>query len=351
MRIIMIIPSLGGGGSERVLSSLVNDWTVNEICEVEVVVLTNTPDFYVIDDRVKIHRMGYVGGRFKVLGLIKTFLKLRMLIKDTDPDICLSFLRQSNIITLLSTVGLKKSVFISERDSPLVKVPKTLNLLRKKLYPRANGIIVQTEDYKNFVLKSSYSRNVAVIPNPVRDIRCDSDKREKIIINVGRLIPEKGQKYLLEAFSMCENVDEWKLVIVGDGILKNALVNRAKELGIDRRVTFVGTTKDVDHWLCKSSIFAFTSISEGFPNALAEAMSASLPCISFNCITGPKELITDDFNGYLVEVGDVSTFADRINKLMDSEVNRKRLGMKAKESTERLNLTHISKQYFDFLNN
>lgn len=351
MKILMVIPSLGGGGSERVLSSLANDWTVNGICKVEIVVLTNTPDFYVIDDRIKIHRMGYAGGRFKALALITTFLKLRLLIKNTKPDICLSFLRQSNIITLLSTIGLKNSVFISERDSPLVKVPKFFNILRKKLYPRANGIIVQTEDYKNFALKNLYSHNVAVIPNPVRDIKCNSDKREKIIINVGRLIPEKGQKYLLEAFSLCEKADEWKLVIVGDGILRDALVNRAKELGIDRRVTFVGTTKDVDHWLCKSSIFAFTSISEGFPNALAEAMSASLPCVSFNCMTGPKELITNDSNGYLVEVGDISTFADRIDRLMESEVNRKRLGIKAKESTERLDLTHISKQYFSFLNN
>ena len=352
MKVLLVIPSLGAGGAERVISGLANDWCHKNRCEIEIAVLSNAPAFYQIDERIKIHRLGYRGGQgvfFKVFGLICVLFRLRKLMRSITPNVCMSFIRESNIITILASRWLGLKIVISERDSSKAIVSRVYRLLRKTLYPLADGLIVQTEDYKDFILKEVGLISLKVIPNPVRNIKCELGNREKIIVNVGRLIEEKGQGYLLEAFSLCKHAEDWKLVILGDGILKNSLISKADELGVIERVKFLGQTKDVDSWLCRSSVFAFSSISEGFPNALAEAMSASLPCVSFDCVAGPRDLINDGLNGYLVEVGDVAAFARRIDELIQSASLRAEIGCRAKSDSEKLDFAYISEEYFDFL--
>lgn len=346
----MIIPSLGSGGAERVLSSLANDWSVRKNCIVEIVVLMKGEDFYQINENIKIHRLDYDSKKsIKIFSLLKLILNLRSLIISIKPDICFSFIRQSNILTLLASKGLNCKVVISERDSPKTPISNIYTYLRKKLYPLCDGLIVQTQCYKEFVTQHIGKINQKVIPNPVRNISTNNIIRENIVISVGRLIPIKGHEYLLRAFSKCRNKGGWQLVILGDGILKDQLSEQAKQLGIQNQVKLIGATRQVDQWLAKSSIFAFTSVSEGFPNALAEGMSASLPCVSFNCITGPKDLIKNEKNGYLVEVGDVDNFSKKLDMLMQSEDLRQEIGKNAKSVANSLDYIKISEKYFSFL--
>ena len=350
MKILMIIPSLGSGGAERVLSSLANDWVKRKKCDIELAILMDSKDFYTIDKNIKVHRIGYIpGSSNKVLGIFNLALNLRKLIKDIKPDVCFSFIRESNIVTLISTLGVPTKVVISERDSPKAQVSKFYNYLRKLLYPLCNGLIVQTNDYREFITKSVGNINQVVIPNPVRDIDINRYNREKIIISVGRLIPVKGHKYLIDAFSKCKSNQDWKLVILGEGALRQDLEQQINKLNLQDKVVLVGAVHNVDDWLRKSSIFAFTSLSEGFPNALAEGMSASLPCVSFNCITGPKDLIKNEKNGYLVEVGDVDNFSKKLDMLMQSEDLRQEIGKNAKSVANSLDYIKISEKYFLFL--
>lgn len=350
MKILMIIPSLGSGGAERVLSSLANDWVKRKKCDIELAILMDSKDFYTIDKNIKVHRIGYIpGSSNKVLGIFNLALNLRKLIKDIKPDVCFSFIRGSNIVTLISTLGVPTKVVISERDSPKTPVSKFYNYLRKILYPLCNGLIVQTNDYKDFVVNSIGNINQVVIPNPVRDINTNKNSREKIIISVGRLIPVKGHKYLIDAFSKCKSNQDWKLVILGEGALRKDLEQQINKLNLQDKVVLVGAVHNVDDWLRKSSIFAFTSLSEGFPNALAEAMSASLPCVSFDCITGPKDLIEHEESGYLVDVGNVSDFSNKLDILMGSKKLREEFGEKSKITANTLDLKSISERYFAFL--
>lgn len=346
----MIIPSLGSGGAERVLSSLANDWINRKNCNIELAILMDSNDFYTIDKSIKVHRMGYMpGSSNKALGIFDLVLNLRKLIKDIKPDVCFSFIRQCNIITLISTLGLETKVLISERDSPKTSVSKFYNYLRKFLYPLCDGLIVQTNDYKDFVIKLIGNINQVVIPNPVRDINSNKDNREKIIISVGRLIPVKGHKYLIDAFYKCKNNQDWKLVILGEGALRKDLEMQINKLNLQDKIFLVGAVPSVDDWLRKSSIFAFTSLSEGFPNALAEAMSASLPCVSFDCITGPKDLIEHGKSGYLVDIGNIDDFSEKLDILMSSKKLREELGKKSKETANTLEFGSISDRYFAFL--
>lgn len=352
MKIFLVIPSLGSGGAERVMSILANEWVKKSDCIIDLVLLSADKDFYDVDPRITIHRLGYVGGRgmvSKLLGALQGVLKFRALLKKQNPDVVLSFIREANIFTLISAVFTDVNVVISERDSSSFVVSPMYSLLRKITYQWAHGIIVQTEQYKNFIASEIGNKKIKVIPNPVKKIEFREVEKELIILNVGRLIKEKGQSYLLRAFEKSRNSMNWQLIFLGDGPLRDGLVDEARRLGISERVHFLGAKKDIDAWLNKASIFAFPSVSEGFPNALAEAMSAGLPCVSFDCVAGPKDLISDGVNGFLIEVGDVDGFAMRLDDLMSSGDLRQQFSIAAKEIAKKLEIGMISDEYYSFL--
>lgn len=352
MKIALVIPSLGSGGAERVISMLANHWANRSDCAVDLVVLSAGQAFYEIDPRVTVHQLGYIGGKggaTKVIGLLRGGSMLRSTLKKIKPDVVLSFIREANILTLLFTRFLGVKVVISERDSSAAIVSPLYSYLRRLTYPWANGIIVQTEQYKRFIVKEVCNDRVGVIANPVRKIERFQIEKEKVVITVGRLIEEKGQSYLLKAFKKSKHASDWRLVILGDGALKASLAAEAVRLGISERVIFIGATKDVDRWLGMASIFAFPSVSEGFPNALAEAMSAGLPCISFNCVAGPSDIIADGVNGFLVDVCDVDGLADRLDRLMSSSELRENFASAASLVSSRFDANQISNEYYSFL--
>ena len=120
------------------------------------------------------------------------------------------------------------------------------------------------------------------------------------------------------------------------------------QLKIQDKVELLGSVKNVDSWLAKSSIFAFPSISEGFPNALAEAMISGIACVSFDCKTGPSDLIINEVNGFLIKVGDVHNFTLKIQKLIDNAELNEKISMEARKISDQLNSKTISQIYFEF---
>jgi len=192
---------------------------------------------------------------------------------------------------------------------------------------RVNGIIAQTSKAAE-VYGSKYSCPIRIIPNFLRNLKVYNVERQEQIINVGHYSFEKGQHYLIKSFAKL-NAPTWKLVIVGDGPKRKELNDLAEILGIKDRVIFKGYQKDVDYFLSQSKIFAFTSIIEGYPNALIEAMATPLPVVSFNCEAGPSDIIIDGENGFLVEVGDIDTFGQRLQELIDNPELRDRIQERA----------------------
>lgn len=236
-----------------------------------------------------------------------------------------------------------------DRSNPKKKHPILIRLLRKITYKNATGIIAQTSLSKEQLWKQTKNKNIKIIPNPIREVKLYSNlDREKIIINIGRLVPEKGQKYLLEAFSLLES-SEWKLVILGDGPLRQSLTDLAKNLGIQDRLIMPGSVKNVDEWLARSSIFAFSSISEGFPNALIEAMAAGLPCISFDCDAGPRDIIKDGKNGFLIPNKNTHLLTKKLNELIKHPNIAKDISNSALDVRNDFAKNHISKILFDFI--
>jgi glycosyltransferase involved in cell wall biosynthesis len=349
LKIILVIPTLKQGGAERVMSELANEFS-NKKHEVHLCLLAGGEHFYTLNKNIKVYNFGFENKGFinKLFLEIKIFFKLRNLFKSIKPNFILSFMTKYNIFTIIASSFLKVNVFISDRNNPKKSISYSLRLLRKLTYKYATGIIAQTYLSKKIIQKITKHKNIEVIPNPLKNIIKYPDiRREKIILNVGRMIPEKGQKYLIESFSKIEN-NNWKIVILGDGPLYEALQEKAKELNLSEKVIMIGSVKNIDKWLAKSSIFAFPSISEGFPNALVEGMSSGLPCISFDCDTGPRDIIHDGENGYLIPLKDIDIFSERLEILMNNENLRIEIGEKATEIQNSLEINNITNRFLTF---
>lgn len=351
MKIVLVIPTLRQGGAERVLSELANNFS-HVGHEVHLCLLAKSEDFYAVEPSVFIHRLGFEnrGPVFKIISEATTFFRFRRLLIKEKPEVVLSFMAKFNIFTIIATRFLKLKVFISDRDNPRNKRTFKRNMLCKLTYKHATGIIAQTNLAKEILDAFTKNKNVKVIPNPVKKIdNTFGIPKEKIILNVGRMVTEKGQKYLIEAFDKMEDKN-WKLVILGDGELRLALEKQIDNLNINDRVLMPGATKNIDEWLAKAAVFGFSSVSEGFPNALVEALATGLPCISFDCDAGPSDLIVDGVNGRLIKCRDTLALTKALNEICENSAMREKLGNKAKEINEKLDPNKIANEFLDFFN-
>lgn len=349
--VVVFIPTLGAGGAERVASILANTWHSYPGLRVTVLLMFEDEIFYPVDPGVKLVGLGLQPNLTplkKVRALTKAFGSFRKAVLAEQPAFVLSFMNKYNVFCLAALTGSGVPVIVSERDSPTEPGRRLNWLLREWLYPRAKGIITQSKLSEQHLIKRRCHTNIAVISNPVDNLTPQStEPREKIVLNVARLVPKKGHSDLLEAFARADAGD-WRLVLCGDGPLRPELEKQARTLGIGDKVLFEGTVKNVWRWYARASVFAFTSYFEGFPNALAEAMSAGVAPVSYDCPTGPAELIEDGKNGFLVPVGNVDEFAQRLKALTADPDLTRQISAHATAVADRLEVSVVAKEYFDF---
>lgn len=348
-KVALILPGISSGGSERVMIELVWYLSVRNDIEVSLISLTKGEIFFKLPQNINYLEPGFYHRNYnRFVFTLKTFLFLRNKLKEINPFSLISFGGKYNSFVLLASLGLKINTFISDRSRPSISYGRFLDLINKVLYLKANGIIAQTNRAKDTHLSILQHSNIRVIGNPIRSIQGTNFKRENIILNVGRFIKSKNQHLLLRYFSEIENKN-WRLVFVGDGEELNNVKIKAIELGLNNKVDFPGIVKNINEYYLRSKIFAFTSSSEGFPNALGEAMSAGCACISFDCEAGPSDLIDDGKNGYLIERMNHNDYKEKLQRLMTDEKLRLEFVMKAKVKIEEFSIEKIGKKYVDFI--
>lgn len=196
------------------------------------------------------------------------------------------------------------------------------------------------------------SEHVITIPNIV-DLqnKTHSSLQNKTALFAGRFTYEKGVSRLLEAWKIVvEKRRDWTLKLVGEGDQKEVLVNQCKALGIEDCIVFEGMTKNMVKEYCNSSLFLLASRFEGFGLVLAEAMQCGVPCVSFDCLYGPADIIDNEKNGMLVENGNIEKFAEAVLKLIDDEEQRKSMGMAAIEKAKSYLPENIMPQWIELFN-
>lgn len=348
-KIALVIPSLNAGGMERVMSELANYFASKSELEVFLIVYTKGQIFFELNQNIKLIMPDFVfRKKRKIWYTIKTLIFLRRAIIKIKPYSVLSFGETYNSFVLLSTLFLKTNVFVSDRSKPDKSWGIFHESLRRMLYPKASGIIAQTSYAKSFISKETSHSNIEIIPNPVLHGTQFNPLNNKVILSVGRLIKTKKIDILIKIFSELDNND-WNLWIVGDGPDRKTLEKISKELGIYNKVTFWGNQKDIQSFYYQGAIFAFTSVSEGFPNAILEAMSAGLPCIAFDCIAGPSDLIQDGFSGFLIPEMDEISYRKKLTLLMNENKTRSKMGKNAHAISLNYSIEKVGNSYINFL--
>ena len=176
-------------------------------------------------------------------------------------------------------------------------------------------------------------RPVKVINNAVQYYpKEENPLTAKSVIYVGRAEYEKAPDRLIEVWQIvAQHHPDWTLRMFCTGAMLDELKAKVKEYGLERQVRFMPPTKDMEHEYMTSSLCVLTSRFEGFPVVLQEAMGCGLPCVSFNCPSGPRYIINDGKDGYLVNDGDIPAFAEKVCLLMDDAPLRRQLGRQAKQ--------------------
>jgi len=347
-KICLVGGGLQGGGQERAIVNLAN-YLVNKGWSVSIISLFKTEQFYPTDDRIIIEWPNIIRSKHhRLIYALKMLPYIRRTIKESKPDVILSFGEWFNPFVLLSTRFLDVPVYLSDRMGPLMKLDPIIQVSRRLTYRHADGVIVQTKIAAEIVKKLTNSNNIRIIPNPLNPINCEVSNKVKRIITIGRLSKEKGHIHLIRAFNKIK-YNDWSLSIIGDGPEKEFLQNETERLKINNRIHFHGHLKDFSVLLGESEIFVLPSLHEGFPNALLEAMSVPLACISSNCIAGPADIIKHGINGLLVKPGDENDLKEAIIKLIENPELRKSLAEEAYKVRDRYNYEKIADEYVKFI--
>lgn len=347
--VAFVLQGLGAGGSERIVSLVSSHlaekgWTVTIFAFEDV---SATP-YYRHHQAVRIVQLGLKArkmGPFSSIGaLFARASALRAGFKNASPDLIVSFLTRTNVMSVIAARGLRIPVVVSERNNPeLQTVGPVWERLRRWTYPRAVGLITMTRGAMEYFPKRMRRRewvipNPAVLPAAARAHRPEG----RTICAVGRMVPQKGFDMLLDAFALlAAGHPEWNLVIWGDGPDRPALLDQRSKLGLDDRVSLPGITNTPGAWLADADMFVLSSRFEGWGLVLGEAMAAGLPVVSFDCKWGPAEMITHEESGLLVPDGNVAALAQELGRLCSDEPLRARLGVAAHMAMKRFSPDHV----------
>lgn len=356
MRILYITNQISGaGGLERVLSVKASYLADIFNYEVHIVTLNQGHDslFFDFSNKITHHDIVVQGN---VLQYIKQYsFGLKKLVSNIKPEIicvCDDGLKAFFLPLLLS----KSCPIIYERHvSKQIEIKTDSETFLQKIKTKLTFVLmgILAKSYDKFVVLTQGNtlewnlKNLVVVPNPLSFYPDNIiESKNKTVIAVGKHTFQKGFDRLLQSWQLInKKYPDWKLAIYGTIDETQGLVDLAKELYIDSSVTFFPPDKNIIEHYQEASIFVLSSRFEGFGMVLIEAMACGVPCVSFDCPHGPKDIISNNQDGFLVNNNDIKQFASAINQLIEDDLLRKEMGVKARENVKRFLPEAVMKQW------
>lgn len=320
MTITFFLGGLSGGGAERVTCNLAS-YLARKGHEIKILTMSDDTATYPLDDNVL--RIPLLNSSERKGLLYNSIIRLKRLIthlRKDKVDAYVVMLPVTTILLLRLSWLTKSRIIAAERVDPSI-YPQVKQRQLKSLAKKADGWVFQTEEERNWYGSSTGKAKVQIIPNAINPDFIKEpyrNERKKTIVTAGRLTEQKNQKLLIQAFAKISPIfHDYKLLILGDGPLKEQLKSIAEELGVEEKVLLPGYTTNIGDTIKDASLFVLSSDFEGMPNALMEAMALGLPCVSTDCKGGgARFLIDDEKNGLLTPVGDVDALAKAIERML-----------------------------------
>lgn len=364
--IVIIVSAMNMGGAQRVVSILCNYWSKNGYVVTLICTYTGGKiNYYKLNKHVTLKYL--TNNPFlpknKFCNLIWKLIHLRKLIKIQNADVVISFLTRVNIASVLSTLGNKKNLILCERTwPPFSTLGKFFWGIYRILFKSVDRIVVQTNKSKAWLNRNFPNCDVNVISNPIiYPIPFDNgslvhpdtitSQNKKVILASGRLHKYKQFDLLIKVFSQIKDkYKNWDLIILGEGEEREALNRMLFDNKLSDRVYLPGSVGNISEWYERADLFVLSSSVEGFPNVLLEAMAYGVPCISFDCDTGPRDMIQNGINGILVDPKEKEQgLLDAIGKMIGSEKLRRKFAENAIISRDTYSVSNIMRKWDSIL--
>lgn len=362
-KITFIISSLTGGGAEGICVNIANSFA-NNGWNVDLLVLNLKNEVYIdrISSNVNLVDLNVNNARYSFLPLLKYFFKDQV-------KIVLVFNHELAVILVIMRILLRLKIKIISRNISVLslKIKKfknqsiwTKNIVRPLInyfYHKLDHVINQCHSMRDdlIALYPQLSNNSSVIYNPISFIiedyanKYDLTKIEKknYILCVGRLEQVKAFHHAIEGFAGISNkFPNLRLKIVGQGVLKKELKQKAIDYNVANKVDFEGYQKNILPYYLHANATVLTSLYEGYPNVLIESIAMNTPVVAFDCPGGTNEIIKDGLNGYLVNNQDIEDLKKKISILLINKFNDKIL----KKSIQNNQTENVFKQYEKLIN-
>lgn len=349
------MPSMRGGGSERVMSILISNLNTNKY-DVTLVLIKKEGRYLAdLPKNLKIIDLDSQKVRYSIFKIIN-------IIRGQKPDIVFSTLAYLNLLIAVIRPFFSKKVKFIARETNTVSVknkyqpyPKLFDLLYKVFYNNFDLIVSQAEYMKQDLVENYGIKHfkIKVINNPVdiNKIRLLENNEQSIfdtnkinLLAVGSMSEQKGFDLLLKAFAKLD--DRYFLTILGEGKKQNEIKDLAIALNIDKRVDFLGFQDNPYAYMKEVDLFVLSSRYEGFPNVVLEANACGTPVVAFDCPGGTGEIIENGINGYLVKCGNIDKLAKTIEKAINNNFDKNKI---IENTEKKYGLQTIIRQYEEIL--
>lgn len=342
MIIMFVIPAMGRGGAERVVSILANSYAQRGQT-VYIAMMVHNEVSYDLSEQIKILDLSNDRIPSK-LDLPRMVFALHRALKKYCPEVIVSFMGQMTLVTGLAKWGIKARFIPSERIDPSqVHRVWPYKKLLEHFYRYADCVIMQTEKARDY-FPDNIRSNCVIIPNPIA-VSVESRKPARNrVVTAGRLTAQKNHKLLIDAFEIFRvGHEDYTLEIFGEGKLRNSLQAYIHSKGLDPCVMLMGNVSDLHLRISDASMFVLSSDFEGLSNALLEAMSMGLPCISTNC--AGSEVIQDGESGFITPIGDCQSLANAMRRIADDEALSDKLRFGAKKQAALYSYENVIQQW------
>lgn len=366
MDLLILIHSLASGGAERVATNMANYWYGMGWRVTLITMAPTKHDFFSLEPGVERVSLGLEkdsGTILQALGNnIFRLLALRRILRSKHPDVALSLMTSANVLLALSSIGLPLICVGAEHSHPpRAQLGASWSWLRRFTYGWLDALVVLTRESKEWIERHTHARNVSIIPNPIIwplpeqcplvDPMSVGQTGRKRLLAVGRLSRVKGYDILLAAFAeLAPKHPEWELVIIGAGPERGALHAYIEASGLSGRAVLAGRVGNLADWYGHAQLFVMTSLHEGFPNVLLEALAHGLPAVSFDCEAGPRNILRHEVDGLLVPDQEIPALVAALDRMMSDTALRETCAARAVEVRTRFSEASIQNMWRNLFN-